>query len=177
MIYIGNNTVTTAKSASYSGNVGLKEPGHPYGLAGAVRIRTPIPSSGVPMNSMPAASRHDLILMIVRMFADKVSAAFSIRLIVLELTPECELRSSIVQPRPARAMRICFDVTIDIPLSDTYSAKNGKVKKSTHDWRSALMRLDGAYAPATMRSYRADVEVLETSQSAHAPEKISCTAG
>lgn len=31
-----------------------------------------------------------------------------------------------------------------------------------HDWRSEFQRLEGAYAPANMRSYRADVEALET---------------
>lgn len=30
------------------------------------------------------------------------------------------------------------------------------------DWRFELQRLDGAYAPSTMRSYRADVEAFET---------------
>jgi integrase/recombinase XerD len=30
------------------------------------------------------------------------------------------------------------------------------------DWRSEFKRLEGAYAPATMRSYRADVEAYET---------------
>jgi site-specific recombinase XerD len=30
------------------------------------------------------------------------------------------------------------------------------------DWRSEFKRLEGAYAPATMRSYRADVEAFET---------------
>lgn len=37
--------------------------------------------------------------------------------------------------------------------------------KNTHptfDWRSEFQRLDGAYAPSTMRSYRADVEAFET---------------
>lgn len=29
------------------------------------------------------------------------------------------------------------------------------------DWRSQFQRLEGAYAPATMRSYRADVEAFE----------------
>ena len=29
------------------------------------------------------------------------------------------------------------------------------------DWRSEFKRLEGAYAPATMRSYRADVEAFE----------------
>lgn len=30
-----------------------------------------------------------------------------------------------------------------------------------HNWRSEFQRLEGAYAPATMRSYRADVEAYE----------------
>ena len=30
------------------------------------------------------------------------------------------------------------------------------------DWRTELKRLDGAYAPATLRSYRADIEIFET---------------
>jgi len=30
------------------------------------------------------------------------------------------------------------------------------------DWRTAFHRLEGAYSPATMRSYRADVEAFET---------------
>lgn len=33
---------------------------------------------------------------------------------------------------------------------------------SIPDWRSEFQRLDGAYAPSTMRSYRADVEAFET---------------
>ena len=39
------------------------------------------------------------------------------------------------------------------------------IQKMTHlksDWRSEFKRLDGAYAPSTMRSYRADVEAFET---------------
>ncbi|MFU8865880.1 MAG: tyrosine-type recombinase/integrase [Rhodobacterales bacterium] len=34
-------------------------------------------------------------------------------------------------------------------------------KASHFDWRSEFKRLDGAYAPATMRSYRSDVEAFE----------------
>src|SRR6056297_1879749 len=34
--------------------------------------------------------------------------------------------------------------------------------KFSIDWRSEFKRLEGAYAPATMRSYRADVEAFET---------------
>jgi integrase/recombinase XerD len=34
-------------------------------------------------------------------------------------------------------------------------------KASHFDWRSEFERLDGAYAPATMRSYRSDVEAFE----------------
>ena len=30
------------------------------------------------------------------------------------------------------------------------------------NWRSEFRRLEGAYAPSTMRSYRADVEAFET---------------
>ncbi len=37
-----------------------------------------------------------------------------------------------------------------------------KVPHSAIDWRSQFQRLEGAYAPATMRSYRADVEAFET---------------
>lgn len=36
-----------------------------------------------------------------------------------------------------------------------------KSKISVSDWRSELRRLEGAYAPSTMRSYRADVEAFE----------------
>ena len=36
------------------------------------------------------------------------------------------------------------------------------------DWRSEFQRLDGAYAPSTMRSYYADVEAFETWCVAHA---------
>ena len=32
---------------------------------------------------------------------------------------------------------------------------------SKHDWRTELKRLDGAYAPATLKSYRADIEIFE----------------
>lgn len=32
---------------------------------------------------------------------------------------------------------------------------------SVSDWRSEFQRLEGAYAPSTMRSYRADVEAFE----------------
>ena len=32
---------------------------------------------------------------------------------------------------------------------------------SKHDWRSEFKRLDGAYAPSTMRNYRSDVEAFE----------------
>src|SRR6056297_3771628 len=36
------------------------------------------------------------------------------------------------------------------------------LESSILDWRSEFKRLEGAYAPATMRSYRADVEAFET---------------
>ena len=36
-----------------------------------------------------------------------------------------------------------------------------KSNASTSDWRSEFQRLEGAYAPSTMRSYRADVEAFE----------------
>ena len=32
---------------------------------------------------------------------------------------------------------------------------------SKHNWRTELKRLDGAYAPATLKSYRADIEIFE----------------
>ncbi|MDX5412061.1 MAG: site-specific integrase [Rhodobacterales bacterium] len=40
-------------------------------------------------------------------------------------------------------------------------AENTSIDSSL-DWRSEFRRLDGAYAPSTMRSYRADVEAFET---------------
>ena len=36
------------------------------------------------------------------------------------------------------------------------------IQNITQDWRSEFQRLDGAYAPSTMRSYRSDVEAFET---------------
>jgi site-specific recombinase XerD len=36
-----------------------------------------------------------------------------------------------------------------------------KMPQLERDWRSEFQRLEGAYAPATMRSYRADVEAFE----------------
>lgn len=34
--------------------------------------------------------------------------------------------------------------------------------KDAPSWRAAILRLDGAYAPSTMRSYRSDIEAFET---------------
>ncbi|MBK1637289.1 tyrosine-type recombinase/integrase [Rhodovulum adriaticum] len=36
------------------------------------------------------------------------------------------------------------------------------LKTDAPDWRSEFQRLEGAYAPSTMRSYRADIEAYET---------------
>lgn len=38
---------------------------------------------------------------------------------------------------------------------------DGPTHNRSPDWRAEFRRLDGAYAPATMRSYRADVEAYE----------------
>ena len=40
--------------------------------------------------------------------------------------------------------------------------KTQDTKIETTDWRTHFKRLEGAYAPATMRSYRSDVEAFET---------------
>ena len=37
-----------------------------------------------------------------------------------------------------------------------------KLAKFPFDWRSEFRRLEGAYAPSTMRCYQADVEAFET---------------
>ena len=33
---------------------------------------------------------------------------------------------------------------------------------TAHDWRAALLRLDGAYSDNTIRTYRSDVQAYET---------------
>ena len=37
----------------------------------------------------------------------------------------------------------------------------GSRSNTLKDWRTELKRLDGAYAPATLKSYRADIEIFE----------------
>lgn len=49
--------------------------------------------------------------------------------------------------------------------------------KTQHDWRQELKRLDGAYAPATLKSYRADIEIFEKWCLEHRLEPFPSDAG
>ena len=44
-----------------------------------------------------------------------------------------------------------------IPIKVTEASGHRKVRKGRHD----ILRLKGAYAPNTLRSYRADFEIFE----------------
>ena len=38
---------------------------------------------------------------------------------------------------------------------------NRSIKGKKHNWREEFKRLEGAYAPATLKSYKADIEIFE----------------
>ena len=79
-----------------------------------VLMRMPGRSSGVPMNSMPAASRAVLMALIVFIDALAPRALASIRLIVFSDSPALTARSCNESPRAALAILICSPLIIDI---------------------------------------------------------------
>ena len=66
-------------------------------------MRMPGRSSGVPMNSMPAASSADLIAFRFAAVLTGIPSRASIRLIVRELIDEAVASASMLQPKAARA--------------------------------------------------------------------------
>ena len=70
------------------------------------------------------------------------------------------------QPSIARAPLICSAVSkrLDLFVAQIEQLRYKLCIKTipSRDWRAEFQRLEGAYAPSTMRSYFADVEAFET---------------
>ena len=79
-------------------------------------MRMPGRSSGVPMNSMPAASRAVLMAWRLAFVLLGTPAAASIRIIVRLLIAVAEASCSMLQSNAARADRICSLVIIDTSI-------------------------------------------------------------
>jgi integrase/recombinase XerD len=79
--------------------------------------------------------------------------------------PAADARSFADQPSIARAARICTEVTNSRPFVIAYIAQIRYFLRMHDvgilDWRAQFRRLEGAYAPSTMRSYYSDVEAFE----------------
>jgi integrase/recombinase XerD len=85
-------------------------------------------------------------------------ALVSIRLIVRGLTIEAPAKASMFQPNAALAHRIWIPVIVDISAIWPYLGHMAhKLKSKASDWQSHLLRLEGAYAPSTIRAYYDDV--------------------
>jgi integrase/recombinase XerD len=126
----------------------------------------PGPSSGVPMNSIPAASNVVLIASKLVSVLEGTLSLASIRFIVRTLTVLNRDSCSTLSFRACLADLICDAVNIDKLLFWRYLCHMAHyyIKERTetiYDWRTELKRLDGAYAPATLKSYRADIEIFE----------------
>lgn len=122
-------------------------------------MRMPGRSSGEPMNSMPASSRDFVIALRLAKVLGGTPSCISIRLMVLELTPDASARRSIFHPIAARAHRIWRPVMLD--MGATWSIidhMKQKIPQGFVDWQSHLLRLEGAYAPSTIRGYYDDVK-------------------
>lgn len=116
--------------------------------------RTPGPSSAVPTNSIPAASSVSRMSFILAGVALSSPFSDSIRLIVLELTLDASDKSDKVQFNAARAIRNWETVTLDTRLS---RPNIGHMDNYMHFIDIQIRRLEGAYAPNTIKSYYADV--------------------
>ena len=81
------------------------------------RTRMPGPSSGVPMNSMPAASNATFISIRVCVRLGGTPSTASNLLMVRRPRPDFSASSSIVHLRAARADRICIPEIIDKSLN------------------------------------------------------------
>ncbi len=79
--------------------------------------RMPGPSSGVPMNSMPAASRAAWILLKVDAVDCGMPSIASILLTVFVATPARVASDSALSSRALLAARICIPVSIDAPIN------------------------------------------------------------
>ena len=87
----------------------------------------------------------------------------SIRLIVLALTPLRSASESTLQRRAVLADLICAPVITDYFIHWLYVCHMAlKVDSQILDysWKSEFKRLEGAYAPSTMRSYYSDVQAF-----------------
>ena len=81
----------------------------------------------------------------------------SMRLIVRALTNERWASSSMLQPKAARAALICKPVRFDILPFWHYLGQMALNSDKSQDWLAQLSRLEGAYAPSTIRAYYDDV--------------------
>ena len=125
--------------------------------------RTPGLFSGVPMNSTPAVSRAALIAInVLKLCACGKPIEASTLRIDDKLTPEASDKSSPDHLSMALAARICSAV-IDIYwfLYDTinviFKVLNYMNTNPLKKLNNLLLYIDGAYAPNTLRAYRADM--------------------
>ena len=126
-------------------------------------MRIPGPSSCEPMNSIPADSNVSRMAFIFGNVLFGTVSTTSIRLIVLTLTPLRSASESTLQRRAVRADLICAPVIIDYLTHWLYMchmARKMNFHISNHSWKTEFQRLEGAYAPSTMRSYYSDVQVF-----------------
>ena len=119
------------------------------------------PSAAV-INSMPCPSRLALILTTVDSRTSDITKDPSILVIVRKDTSGFEAKSEPDQPIAALAARICSPVSncncSKCAYNTQLSAHYGK--SSMLDWLENFKRLEGAYAPATIRGYKADFEAF-----------------
>lgn len=115
--------------------------------------RTPGPSSGAPMNSMPAASKVSRIIFKLAGVIANSSFSVSNRLIVRALTKLSLASFATDQPRAERAILICMPISIDI-------FPRWRILRHMTNYTQTIFcllnKLDGAYAPNTLRSYYVD---------------------
>ena len=83
------------------------------------------------------------------------------RLTVRSGTPVSSLSRWTDQRKAKRAILSWFPVTIDYSLMGPIVPYVALITAIDINWRSEFQRLEGAYAPSTMRSYRSDVEAFE----------------
>lgn len=134
-------------------------------------------SVGVPMNSMPAASRATWMSLKVDDRLGGTPSTASNLITVLTATRALSANSCADQLSAARAERICKPVSIDggplwaikglnspfygqrMPLRNLSPLKHAVHASS--NWRKAVTRLEGAYSENTLRGYRADFAAFE----------------
>ena len=127
-------------------------------------MRMPGASPGEPMNSIPAASSAFWICTIILTVLSGIPSTLSIFAIVRSETPEASDSPFPDHPNAPLAARICDPLSTCyrpyMHIMCTYMLKKCKHSSILSDWRLEFKRLEGAYAPATMRAYYADVTMF-----------------